>query len=328
LSDFSFFLAFGQLQWSRRPSNVTVAAGGNVSLACGARDEHMQSASVSWVKMNQSSLPERFRFSSQSGILELNPVHCVDTGWYTCTVSTPAETAQVHVYLSVVCSGRAPRFIRKLSSQYSFSPNGNSLIHCYANGDPTPDVHWYKRGVRLSPTAPDGGGPFAAGNVVNFQFATRVHSDVYSCVASNVFETVSQSTSVVVREDRAPVWNSWWMITIYVCVLIVALLLALLICVICKEFCFSERNDEFVKPSKDYRINSIGMVSIVSSTPGWSEGVSTRRTTIPSLNETSSPEPSPPRTTEHAVNTSFTTESSPQLKDTAGVCACVCNAVQ
>ena len=52
-------LVGGELQFLRKPLNSTVAVGGNVSLACSAKDEEMRSVPVAWTKWNESTLPQR-----------------------------------------------------------------------------------------------------------------------------------------------------------------------------------------------------------------------------------------------------------------------------
>ena len=62
-------LVDGELQFLRKPLNATVAVGGNVSLACSAMDEGMQSVPVAWTKWNESTLPQRSACKSLHDLL-------------------------------------------------------------------------------------------------------------------------------------------------------------------------------------------------------------------------------------------------------------------
>ncbi|KAM4877133.1 hemicentin-2 [Thomomys bottae] len=146
---------------------VRAQAGEGVTLDCEAQGS--PTPLVTWTKDRQPLPPGTDRHHLlPSGSLHLAPAKALDSGHYKCTASNPAGATSLRYVLRVQVPPQVqqgPRVLKVLA--------GEALdLNCAAEGNPEPQLSWFKDGVALRGTGTTGSvhlvavGPSDAGNYV------------------------------------------------------------------------------------------------------------------------------------------------------------------
>ncbi|XP_053207688.1 tyrosine-protein kinase-like otk [Panonychus citri] len=94
---------------------------------------------VTWIKNGFKFLPDHIK--QERGTLMFNGVLSTDAGRYTCIASDSLTTINSTVSVEVV---KSPKFTKK-PAKYVESEVGSFVeLHCAAEGDPAPIIHWEK----------------------------------------------------------------------------------------------------------------------------------------------------------------------------------------
>ncbi|XP_060245885.1 hemicentin-2 [Meriones unguiculatus] len=162
------------------PLRVTIKAGEEVTLDCEAQGS--PAPLVTWTKDAHPLLPVTNRYDLlPSGSLHLAQTQEGDSGHYECTASNPAGAASRHYVLGVQVPPQVqagPRVLKVLA--------GEALdLNCVAEGDPEPQLSWFKDGMALRGEEPSGSVHFAAAETSD---AGRYRCEASSSAGTDTWE--------------------------------------------------------------------------------------------------------------------------------------------
>ncbi|XP_035392059.1 hemicentin-1 [Electrophorus electricus] len=168
------------------------ALDGVLELGCSA--EGVPPPTLSWLKDGRP-LEDSSAIVQQGGqLLRINKVQVEDGGLYTCLASSPAgEDSRSHwvrVQLPPMLVGSSA--VRTVSVPL----NGHMTLECQTDGDPVPDIQWYKDEERLQL----GGGiqSIAGGQYLEIEDVHLEDGGLYSCTVSNMAGSTSLQFSVMI----------------------------------------------------------------------------------------------------------------------------------
>ncbi|XP_027279680.1 hemicentin-2 isoform X2 [Cricetulus griseus] len=175
------------------PLRVTVKAGQEVTLDCEAQGS--PPPLVTWTKDTHPLLSVTNRYDLlPSGSLHLAHTQVGDNGHYECTASNPAGATSRHYTLRVQVPPQVqpgPRVLKVLA--------GEALdLNCVAEGNPEPQLRWFKDGMALRGEGPQGSVHFAA--------VQTSDAGLYRCEASSSAGTDTWNLELRVLEP--PHWGA------------------------------------------------------------------------------------------------------------------------
>ncbi|XP_021050559.1 hemicentin-2 [Mus pahari] len=174
------------------PLRVTVKAGEEVTLDCEAQGS--PTPLLTWTKDANPLLPVNNRYELlPSGSLRLAQAQVGDNGLYECTASNPAGATSRRYILRVQVPPQVqpgPRVLKVLA--------GEALdLNCVAEGNPQPQLNWFKDGMALM-------GEGAPGSV-HFAAVKTSDAGLYRCEASSSAGTDTWKLELLVLET--PHWG-------------------------------------------------------------------------------------------------------------------------
>ncbi|CAL8343147.1 unnamed protein product [Lota lota] len=171
------------------PDELTLAVNGPLELECTAAG--VPAPTLSWLKDGRPM--ERTEAVTEEGrFVRISKVQVEDAGLYTCLASSPAgedgrnHWVRVQVPPTLLGSGE----VRTVT----VASKGHLTLECLADGDPAPEIEWYKDDVKLQL-----GGhiqKLAGGQYLEIEEVRPEDSGHYSCVVTNMAGSTSLFFSV------------------------------------------------------------------------------------------------------------------------------------
>ena len=127
---------------------------------------------------------DRDRVVSNGKTLEIESTQPSDTGAYTCV----AKNAAAEVYKEIIVKIQIPPRIKKSGRQQRAVITGDSVtLNCHVmEGDPEPNIIWFKDGQRLDSTQTDGAIMFLERQqTLKILVVQAQHSGIYECRATS-----------------------------------------------------------------------------------------------------------------------------------------------
>lgn len=184
-----------------KPRNQEVELGQEVHLHCGAngRDHLFHSPSILWLKdgatvnFNES---RRMKLVG-SGTLYITDVRTEDAGTYTCRANNAEDSIDTDASLTVLVP---PNFTNKPANVFAYV-SYDIILECEAEGQPTPEITWYKNGDRVYPSD-----YFQMVGGTNLKIFGLMNSDegIYQCFATNVLGNIQHSAQLIILQPDPP----------------------------------------------------------------------------------------------------------------------------
>ncbi|XP_056321982.1 matrix-remodeling-associated protein 5 [Danio aesculapii] len=189
---------------SPRHQDVTVYLGNTALLQCQAQG--LPIPNISWMLPDRSML--RSVSSTQqkimllaNGTLQIKQTNYLDKGVYKCIASNAAGADMLSVRLQV--TALAPVIQEQRWENYTLSDGHAALIHCTANGAPSPTVRWVTfSGMQLRPSQFVNSNLFVFPNGTLFiRNPTAKDSGIYECVVVNSVGMAKRSVNLQVKRN-------------------------------------------------------------------------------------------------------------------------------
>lgn len=132
------------------------------------------------------------RFSKEGAAFTLKGVRRYDAGEYICSVEAEEGNQEIVHHLDV----QYPAKVSRVSKETQHVEQGKSVtLECAAEGNPTPDITWTKKGGHMP-----SGQPSEQGISITLQEVDRHNEGTYTCTASNgIGDSSSISMDVLVE---------------------------------------------------------------------------------------------------------------------------------
>ncbi|BFZ06512.1 hypothetical protein BsWGS_09551 [Bradybaena similaris] len=144
----------------------------------------------SWVR-NDGPMHPGATYSDHNRVLTIPKARLEDTGSYTCVVRGDRNTANRTIVISLLAP---PSFPFPLQNQHVDADSKLTWM-CNAIGVPRPTYTWYKNGVPLLSSAPDG--LTINRNILTINKVNAVkHNGMYECEATNVYASSRSSAQL------------------------------------------------------------------------------------------------------------------------------------
>ncbi|NP_001083315.1 protein tyrosine kinase 7 (inactive) L homeolog precursor [Xenopus laevis] len=152
---------------------------------------------IQWIKGDGSDLPGHVE--SKAGLLHFQPVTRRDAGNYTCIASNSLQgeiQAAVHLTVAVLVSF-------KIEPENTTVYQGHTaVLHCQAEGDPTPNIQWQSRDVMVAAKHYPRIQVMPNGSLVIYR-VTNEDAGKYACIAGNACDIKHRDTFLYVV-DKPP----------------------------------------------------------------------------------------------------------------------------